>query len=211
MEKTRAYLESLTTRELARMADREGIDILPGLERVFIIQELLENSNEEIPENPQEPEGRQAKLCPVPLPKQYNITYLDILIRDPLWVFAFWEINGPEKERFEASPDFDGYCLRVLSLEKDSEAAAFMVQVDTVDNAWYVGFPPSGGLFRIELCLRQKNEPDAFRALAFSPSFSMPHLFNSPENEVNLKNPLVRLSGAAHFSVIRPAQFRAAL
>jgi hypothetical protein len=219
-ENTRSYLESLTTRELIRMADREGIDIPPGLERVFIIQELLENDvREKVPE----PEER-SKLSPVPLPKQYNITYLEVLLRDPLWVFAFWEIKNHDREIFENSGDFEGYCLRVSSTEyvysSDDKTAAermpsmetvFTVSVGVEDTAWYLGFPPQGGEFSVELCARLRNPRESGRngsyfslkPLAVSRPFSMPRLFNPPENEETLKNPLIRLSGADYFSVLR--------
>jgi hypothetical protein len=219
-ENARAYLESLTTRELIRMADREGIDIPPDLERVFIIQELLEN---EKPEDSPEPELR-AKLPPVPLPKQYNITYLEILLRDPLWVFVFWEIKKYDRELFENSADFEGYCLKVSSTGSGSPAPSgasperntpsetvFTVSVGTEDTAWYLGFPPQGGEFYVELCVRLRNSRDserneadtALKTLAASKPFFMPRLFNPAENEETLKNPLIRLSGAEYFSILR--------
>jgi hypothetical protein len=221
-ENARSYLESLTTRELIRMADREGIDIPPDLERVFIIQELLENDGLESPPEPKE----QGRLSPVPLPKQYNITYLEVLLRDPLWVFAFWEIKKYDKEFFENSGDFEGYCLRVSSAglalfpgdktsgEKASRLeTVFTVSVGVDDTAWYLGFPPQGGEFYVELCVRLKNSREPGRngngtdillkSLAVSRPFSMPRLFNPPENEEALKNPLIRLSGAEYFSILR--------
>jgi hypothetical protein len=219
-ETTRSYLESLTTRELIRMADREGIDIPPDLERVFIIQELLENDSLEVSPEPEE----RGKLSPVPLPKQYNITYLEVLLRDPLWVFAFWEIKRHDKELFENSGDFEGYCLKVSSAgsglspgRKTSGERAFLpetvftVSVGTEDTAWYLGFPPQGGEFYVELCVRLRNprEPGRdemdllLKTLAVSRPFFMPRLFNPPENEEMLKNPLIRLSGAENFSFLR--------
>jgi hypothetical protein len=192
IEKTRPYLESLTTRELIRMADREGIDIPPDLERVFIIQELLESEN---PESSPEILGKHI-LNPVPLPKQYNITFLEIMIRDPHWVFAFWEIKSHDKQRLEESPDFDSYSLRLHSLDSDT---SFTVRVGNDDTAWYLSFPPQGGSFKVELLAIQKKET----ILAVSKPFTMLKLLDTPENEACLKNPLVRLSGAERFSVLR--------
>ena len=40
-ELTIPYLESLSTGELIDLAVKNGLDIPPGLERVFIIEELL--------------------------------------------------------------------------------------------------------------------------------------------------------------------------
>jgi hypothetical protein len=204
------------------MADREGIDIPPDLERTFIIQELLENDDLEIPPEPEE----RGRLRPVPLPKQYNITYLEILLRDPLWVFAFWEIKKPDRELFENSGNFEGYCLRVSSAGQARSPGprtaeergffsetVFTVSVGTEDIAWYLGFPPQGGEFYVELCVRLRNsrEPGrdeadmSLKPLAVSRPFSMPRLFNPSENKETLKNPLIRLSGAEYLSILRSA------
>jgi hypothetical protein len=247
-ENTRDYLESLTTRELMRMADREGIDIPPDLERVFIIQELLENDRPE--DAAPEPAGgaffqtagTRSRQNPVPLPRQYNITYLETLPRDPLWVFAFWEIKRSDKEVFENLGNFEGYCLKVSSLgfpEGKGEGprrspkpngarrqvpgrkapaernvppdTAFTVPVGTEDTAWYLGFPPLGGEFKVELCVtlgdsreaRREEASVRFKTLAVSRPFFTPRLFNPSENEETLKNPLIRLSGADYLSAPR--------
>ena len=39
---TRSYLETLSSWELVKLSDHYGIDIPPGLDRIFIIEELLE-------------------------------------------------------------------------------------------------------------------------------------------------------------------------
>jgi hypothetical protein len=191
------------------------------LERVFIIQELLENDSIEEPPQPEE----RGRLSPVPLPKQYNITYLEVLLRDPLWVFAFWEIKKYDKELFENSGDFEGYCLKVSSVEPPVSGrkmpgeravlleTVFTVSVGTEDTAWYLGFPPQGGEFYVELCVRLRNPRDPGRdgtdlflkSLTASKPFSMPRLFNPSENDETLKNPLIRLSGAEYFSLLRNA------
>ena len=118
---TRSYLESLTTGELIRIADSFGIDIPPGLERVFIIGELLDiafDEDGEAEEGAAEPLAAADFLDSAPLPKQYNITFIELLIRDPLWVFLFWEVKGSDKEVFEKEADFEGYCLRVNPIVK---------------------------------------------------------------------------------------------
>ena len=42
-EEYKAFLKSLTTRELQKLADSAGIDIPPDLDRIFIIRELLDD------------------------------------------------------------------------------------------------------------------------------------------------------------------------
>ncbi|GHT58258.1 DUF4912 domain-containing protein [Spirochaetia bacterium] len=218
----RSYLESLTTHELVRIADSFGIDIPPSLERVFIIGELLDAASGE------DAESEEMEVVPleavdfhdsVPLPKQYNITFIELLIRDPLWVFLFWEVKGSDREFFEKEEDFGGYCLRVSPVGSGGAVQrknSFIVPVGNDDTAWYLGFPPGGSAekaavntaahaetrYQVELCAVQGSGPEV---LAVSPLFTMPRLQPPKSGEAGPLNPLIRLSGAEDFRVIRNA------
>jgi hypothetical protein len=221
---TRVSLESLTTGELVNLADHHGLDIPPGLDRLFIIGELLEIATEDAPEEAEAPaEGalvmETSFLESVPLPKQYNITFIEVMIRDPLWAFVFWEIKGFDKEVFEKAPDFGGYYLKVSPWEESrrnfprSEGeAAFTVPVEVDDTARYLGFPPAGEA-EDERNNRQKVELCAKRGagefvLAVSNPFRLPSLSRFPagteqeENCTRYKNPLIRLSGSGDFHIL---------
>jgi hypothetical protein len=209
----RLFLETLTTAELMRLADREGIDVPPGLERILIIGELLdaldyagEGAEKEI-SFPLE-EGR----LPAPsalLPRHYNINYVDVLVRDPLWAFAFWEINARNREIHEKASDFGGYCLRVEPDRAPTGASSgsagsgsFTVQVGSGDSAWYLGFSPPGGTFRVELCATRREGPII---LAVSKPFTLPNLHEPLGNRHSKAshNPLLRLSGIDDFRILR--------
>jgi hypothetical protein len=218
----RPFLESLTTNELIKLADNQGIDIPPGLDRTIVIEELLETLGGDTAENAERPlpliEKHQGTA--VPIPKQYNINYIEVLIRDPLWAFAFWEINTHDKEIHERASDFGGYYLRVVSSPWiANQDSSFTVQVGTGDSAWYLGFPPSGGRFKVELCVMRKDEPVV---LAVSKPFRLPKLLEplengdsaGTENSAGIKgagplgsgsppNPLLRLSGVDDYKILR--------
>jgi hypothetical protein len=214
---TRVYLDSLSTNELAALADRYGIDIPPGLERVFIIEELLEialGDDYEMEKHDAAPPVSTDFLESAVLPKQYNITFLEVLIRDPLWAFVFWEIKNHDKERYERSPDFGGYHLKVIPLDREAAGPkedSFTVPVGMNDTAWYLGFPPAEGRYRVDLCVLRGNDEVV---LAVSRLFMLPRLLNMPlksgeQNPGNMEkvylNPLAGLSGAGEFPVIRNA------
>ena len=210
----RSYLESLTTRELIRLADSLGIDVPPDLERVFIIAEILDIDFDNEVEDDEFEESVLVETSisdPVHLPKQYNITFIEVMIRDPLWAFIFWEIKSHDKEFYEKAHDFEGYHLKVSALSDlpknraSKEDDSFIIPVGITDTSWYVNFPPQEGRFKIEFCAALgKSET----ALAVSRPFNLPALYNPPnkrdiEHDALYKNPLARLSGIEDFKIIR--------
>ncbi|MDR2618833.1 MAG: DUF4912 domain-containing protein [Treponema sp.] len=224
---TRSYLESLSTGELTRMADRSGLDIPPGLDRIFIIEELLDLAAEDREdEEPLETAPVTADVPePAAIPKQYNITFIEAMIRDPLWVFVFWEVKGADREVFENSPDFDGYYLKVsplgraepvvrerISPEDAEKEGVFIVPVGTEDTAWYLGFPSAdrsheGGNMnrqcKVEICAGYGGEEIL---LAASKPFRFPELLDFPRRNRDpggYGNPLICLSGAGDFHILR--------
>ncbi|MDR1948879.1 MAG: DUF4912 domain-containing protein [Spirochaetaceae bacterium] len=205
---TRSWLESLTTKELTALGDSWGIDLPPGLERIFVIEELMESrfdmADEE--EDPETPPLRRAEFSELaPMPRQYNLTFIEVLIRDPLWAYTFWEIKNADKELYEKAVDFIGYFLKVVPVPESGAVEggeSFTVSVGVDDTAWYLGFPPEEGRYKVELCvLREGGE----LVLAVSAPFRLPKLlgsFGACGRQAGL-NPLIALSGAEEFRVLR--------
>jgi hypothetical protein len=215
-ELTLAYLESLSTGELIDLAAGNGVDIPPGLERAFIIEELLCLTHD-----PDDKDGG-TEFCDIShrdshhhefaefmvLPQQYHVTFIDVLIRDPLWAFVFWEIKANDRSLYENAADFKGYCLRVTPLNEDSlqpdEAASFMVTVNSGDSARYLGFPPEDGrCFKVELCMLNR---EGCTVLAESRPFRLPRLIKlRPDKDLQAeyRNSLAILSGIDRFSLVQ--------
>ena len=144
------------------------------------------------------------------LPLQYHITYLEVLPRDPQWVYVFWEIKAQDKERYEMNPGFEGYALKALENKKSNESSlenckdddfteSFTVPVEKEDNSWYLGFP-SSGMYRIALWIQGLNI-----TLVLSNPFVLPKFLNNPGNSNYLSSPLIQLSGVSDFSILRSA------
>jgi hypothetical protein len=203
---SRSYLESLSTGELIKIADEYGIDVPVGLERIFIIEEILEsaqslsnNSNEHIIN-----EDIKINLSgseTAPLPKQYNISFIDVIIRDPLWVFVFWEIKKHERESHENAADFNGYFLRIIPVnegeaEQRIKENSFTVSIGVEDNARYLGFSEynlkNSGHFIIKLGVIRG---DFEFPIASSQVFSLPKLYDNEKTSSLSHNPLINLSG----------------
>jgi len=198
---SRPWLESLSTAELVKFADSCGIDIPPGLERIFIIEELLECANIEEQEVKEEIEINPSYAESVALPRQYNISYIEVVIRDPLWVFVFWEIKGHDREIHENAQDFNGYCLRVIPLsEKETELSrkenSFTLPVSKDDSARYLGFAEhsseASGRYIVKLGVIRG---DSELQIASSAPFYLPRLIDDDCLQDMGRNPLARLSG----------------
>jgi hypothetical protein len=210
---TRVYLESLSSDELLRLADSFGIDIPLGLERVFIIEELLETYSDFDDEDVEFSEDINPDFTEAALPKHYNISFIEVIIRDPLWAFVLWEIKSHDREILEKAPDFEGYCLRVIPIASsvDTKAQAdgrdtFTVPVGVNDTGWYLGFPPDEGWYKVELCARRGTD---ILPLIVSRPFRLPKLPEQSNHNVSKSfqeiydNPLIGLSGVHEFPVIR--------
>jgi hypothetical protein len=200
IEEYKANLAGLTTRELVKLADQSGIDLPPGFDRLFIIRELLENTFEEPSEEEtpaDKPDIKAVDLRTAALPRQYQITYMEVLPRDPQWAYVCWELKAQDRERYEADCHFEGYALRAMEEKNGVFIESFTVPVGTEDNSWYLGFPGSGS-FRIGLWVRGLNV-----CPVMSRAFTLPRFINSPGNEEIFEQPLNRLSGAADFDILR--------
>jgi len=211
-ELTLAYLESLSTGELIELAAENGLDIPPGLERNFIIEELLYLDNDI---DDKDGETEEAEIHDshhhefrefIVLPQQYHVSFIDVLIRDPLWAFVFWEIKPHDRSIHKNTVDFKGYCLRVIPLNEDmqpDEAASFLVAVDADDSSRYLGFQPEDGrCFKVELCML--NHEDC-TVIAESRPFRLPRLIKpKPDDDLQAvyRNALAVLSGVDRFSLV---------
>ena len=101
---SRKKLESLTNDELSKLADEYGLDIPSNLNRNFIIGELLEYAQEL--EDAAQSDGELSYVdsddadeeneSDFQLPKSYNETKINAVLRNPAWVYAFWDISEAE-------------------------------------------------------------------------------------------------------------------
>jgi hypothetical protein len=212
-------LESLSNGELLELADTYGLDIPVSHQRVCIIEELLDygRKNSSAENNvsdgndtagnddavKEECEDGPAAYGVAALPKHYNISFIGVNIRDPLWIFVFWEIKTQERELHENAPDFEGYCLRAVQLTENgmAGAVAFTVAVGADDISRYLGFPPGGGrIFQVELCALHGT---GGVVLAVSRPFTLPRLIDNHNGDGIAGNPLAQLSGAENYTLTR--------
>lgn len=195
---SRTYLESLSTADLISLADEYGIDIPENLNRRFIIGELLEaveDAGEEKKETLQEsdvlPEGSE-------LPTSYNETCITAVIRNPAWVYVYWDISSFDIEKLQQNHSFSSLSLKLsffsrTDTEKPSDV--FDISVSLKDREQFILLPTTNYSLRVDLVSEFKNQLP--QVLAYSKTINLPQ--NLPQ--INTKtleqdiSPIMELSG----------------
>ena len=140
---SRQKLESMSTPELIKISCEYGIDFPDDLERSFIIEELLDAQEENTPPAdptdgmliedestddedvvkevlPKEKRvrksaksERKSKLLRGELPLSYNKNTIDAVLRNPAWLFVFWDVKQAVIESLSSDPAFQSLFLHV--------------------------------------------------------------------------------------------------
>jgi hypothetical protein len=216
---TRTYLESLATADLIKLADDFGIDIPENPDRILIIEELFEFSSVDDNGTDDSMEQKLKQIVSVesvPLPRYYNITFIEVMIRDPFWAFVFWEIKAFDKEELEKNAAFNGYYLKVSLFEKEALMAEeiFTVHVKSDDTAWYISFAPAyekenlgedPRRYKVELCVDLGGVETVLAASGMIILPGLPELPNrtGKQEAVTGDNLFARLSGSDDFHILR--------
>lgn len=204
------HLESLATANLIVLAENFGIDIPEGLNRRFIIGELLE-----IAEDLRLHSAETAVLVDTdfasvssPLPETYNETCITALMRDPGWVFVFWDFHSALYTALTSNRRFESFFLRVNALSIDKNAAPidyYDIDVGLQDRKWYVHIPAKTQGCRIDLGVRNTQEKEQFITKSeelFIPCAGMPNVLHDSKRRIP---PLLDLSG---INELRKEHFR---
>jgi hypothetical protein len=203
MEKSilkRAHLDTLSMNDLIALADENGIDIPEGLNRRFIIRELLElaeDLDQEREDNEALLEGDFPADVAV-LPETYNETKITVLLRDPAWVFVYWDIQSTLYSAITENHHFESFFLRVASIAPGPDHKVvdfFDVDVSPHDRKWYVHLSHTDMICRVDLYSR--NTQGHVQPLAKSAELIVPSC-GTVDTGFNVKRrnpPLVELSG----------------
>ncbi len=90
-----------------------------------------------------------------PLPERYDVDRLTLMVRDPHWLFCYWELRPALIA--EARAEFPGpswVVLRILHLdEAEGVHDTWTIDIGSEARSWYVNTGRPGGRFRAELGL----------------------------------------------------------
>lgn len=199
----RSYLETLSSADLISMADDFGIDIPDNLNRSFIIAELLEVAEELSQKN--EDDIVASEDAPVinnteKLAETFNETSICAILRNPAWIYVYWDISAADLARLSSSSMLTSVLLRVSFWETEdavNPVESFDIQIGISDRQQYILLSPGRKFVRVDLtavfsggqeenlCISKKIR------LPFSPQILNKAL---PGRDVELP-PLIELSG----------------
>ena len=197
---TRAYLETLSFSDLKKLADEYGVDVPEDLDRRFLLCELLEIAEE----------NRHDKDAAMiisfdngvnqgtNLPEGYNETHISCVLRNPVWLFVFWDISDTDLNMLKSLPDYS-LALRVCILSSNDDLSpqeVLEIEIPNGANEQYVLIPAGKNFLRIELVYFSGSNREV---LAFSPVISIPKSSTYIENyQPGVKNDfpeIMKLSG----------------
>lgn len=166
-------LNGLSIDALYALADKMGLDLPTELERVFIVEALLEAFEEDSEErrasgdaavhieekkySGSELDEIDASLDAAPcIECRYNETVVHVIARDPEWAFVFWDVKDDTFDELRANPAFSSLFLRVVkeSASEGKPGGSFEVVVGDEDDHWYLHLPDEGCSYRVDLNAR---------------------------------------------------------
>ena len=170
---TKDRLRSLSYAELSRIAEKGNINVLQDMDKeslVAVIYDAFEDERLDREGNNNVTIQVEAKKYSVSqdeelfldfgddveLPDRYHETRLVLMLRDPSWVYCYWDIEDRILEELDASEDYTGLVLRVTELAepdwtKDSIVDWFDIPIQFGDLRRYINLPSEDTSYGVEL------------------------------------------------------------
>lgn len=178
----RERLEALSDDALRKLAALEGLDVPDDVERILLIDAILEV----LEEKQEEQELQNNNLIQVSqkkydltlldlespreedietmLPLSYHETKIQFLLRDPYWAYVYWDVKGGSLSALKRELEAEKVLLRVLKhrdMPRDgkhssSYEVAFDIALGCKDYSWYVNLPVQDAYYSVALVFVSK-------------------------------------------------------
>ena len=162
---TRERLQTMSLEELAALARSSGLEPEGDAGKEELVELLLDSFQEAKQERE---EGNRPNVrveetkfelsdeedltaSPAegpPIPERYNETRAVLMVRDPHWAFAYWDVEDGQGQRARKDTGFEQLVLRVEDLEPGS---FFDIPVQWSDSSWYIYLPNHDASYVLEL------------------------------------------------------------
>jgi uncharacterized protein len=160
-------LSAMSSDSLFDLARSMGLELPPGLERPFVLEEILDLADSSLDDEPDEALDAElskfdATLMPTGKPLtdslhsiRYNETRFVVLLKDPAWAYLYWDIKADPPTSVE-EPEPRSYLIRVLELATPFDPSQnaiswFEFSVSGRDGDWHVNLPEDGTSYVFEL------------------------------------------------------------
>lgn len=195
---SREYLESLSFSDLTNLADKYGIDVPENLDRRFLIAEILEIVEEFNDEREDmQVSSEVSETEEFVLPKNYNESQISCVLRNPAWLFVFWNISESDAQKVKASSGI--LKLRISSLSNSEEVEVlefFEVNCSQNSQEQYVLLPQGVEIIRVDLISSVVADTNV---IAISPVVHIPQVLSLQENFMTISqtkfSEMAKLSG----------------
>ena len=92
------------------------------------------------------------------MPDTYNETKITLLLRDPLWAFAYWDLKQSDVETIENLIEAK-LLLRVHQADDSAKGTSdrtepFEIPVKLSDRRWYINLPKPGLKYSLEIIVQ---------------------------------------------------------
>ncbi len=170
---TRERLQSIPLEELQSLARKEGLDTSECGDHAALVELILESYEEgrrdrseqnnssvrveetkfEVSED-EELELSDEDACPIP--HRYNESRIVLMVRDPRWAFAYWDLEDQKAASVHQREDFEQLVVRVYDVEgvefNGLNAHSFFdIPVQFTDSNWYIYLPKEDRSYLLEL------------------------------------------------------------
>ncbi len=188
---TRERLEVLSDRCLRRIAENEMVAFDEETDRQELVALILDalaekreerflannapvrveetkffvSQNEELPEDWESPGERAAGGEDDVLPDRYGETRLVLMLRDPFWAFAYWDISPAQTEEIQSCSRFQQLYLRCFEVDGEMPTENnlidyFDIPIQFSDRSRYINLAHPESVYRAELIALLSPEKD---------------------------------------------------
>jgi hypothetical protein len=220
----------LSDGSLKTLAKQEGIEVPADVERILLIDlllEFLEDKFEELDSQDNDSVRLQRKKYDIsyfeefeeggagafPFPERYNDMRIVLMLRDPFWAFVYWDIRGGTLKSVKKEHDADNVVLRVLRVKKPKPGRgyplpvvldSFDIPIDPGDSSRYITIPQQNAFYCVALVLQGKTWE---KPLTRSNVVCVP---DAKSLEALLRDDMIALSEAQELDVAQPEEAAAA-
>jgi hypothetical protein len=215
---TKDRLRNLSYNELSTIADKGNINVLQDMDKESLVSVIFEALEEERLDREGDNnltiqiEAKKYAVSQdqelfldfgdnVELPDRYEETRLVLMLRDPSWVFCYWDIEVRILEELKENNDFSGLVLRVTELAaddwgKDSTVDWFDIPIQFEDLRRYINLPSEDTYYGVEI-YAQLGEKESLISRSNIVESSRDYIAPLPENENAKRDLLIELSGSS--------------